>query len=102
MDIIRAVIINAPAEKLWKILAEDYDKVGEWASEIEKSTPNPDLPLGEERACSPPGFGDVKETITQFDETRKTFSYAADVQKMPFFVCDLSNTWRVESKGTAQ
>ncbi len=102
MDVIRKITINASAERMWKILADDYDKVGEWTSQIEQSTSNPDLPVGEGRVCTTPGFGDVKETITQFDETRRMFSYAADIQKMPFFVRAMGNTWQVEPKGPNQ
>lgn len=99
MEVIRAITINASANRLWQILAEDYDKVGEWTSEIPESSPNPDLPVGEGRVCTTPDFGDVKEIITHFDEQQRSFSYAADIQKMPFFVREIGNSWRVEPKG---
>lgn len=102
MDVIRAITINAPAEKPWKILADDYDKVGEWTSEVESSTPNLDLPQGQGRVCATPGFGDAKETITEFDKTRRTFSYKAELATMPFFVREFRNSWRVEPKGGTQ
>ena len=102
MDVIRTLTVNAPAEKLWKILADDYDKVGEWTSQIESSTPNPDLPVGQGRVCVTPGFGDAKETITAFDEERRSFSYTAELASMPFFVREVGNSWRVEPKGNNQ
>ncbi|MEM7028613.1 MAG: SRPBCC family protein [Chloroflexota bacterium] len=99
MDVIRKITVNASAEKLWQILADDYDKVGEWTSEIHVSTPNPDLPVGQGRVCTTPNFGDAKETITEFDETRRAFSYTAELASMPFFVREVGNSWRVEAKG---
>lgn len=99
MEVIRQLKVNAPAEKLWQILAEDYDRVGEWTSEIAQSSPNPDLPTGEGRVCATPGFGDVKETITAFNESERQFSYAAEISTFPFFVKSVGNTWRVEADG---
>ncbi len=100
MDVIRQLKVNAPAERLWQILAENYDRVGEWTSEIAHSTHNPDLPVGEGRVCTTPGFGDVKETITTFDESEREFSYAAEISTFPFFVKGVSNTWHVEADGS--
>lgn len=100
MEVIRHLNVNAPASRLWQILAEDYDRVGEWTSEIAQSTANPDLAVGEGRVCTTDGFGDVKETITAFDENARQFSYAAEISTFPFFVKEVSNTWRVEASGS--
>ncbi|MEM7113499.1 MAG: SRPBCC family protein [Chloroflexota bacterium] len=99
MEVIRQLNVNAPATRLWEILAENYDRVGEWTSEITQSASNPDLNVGEGRVCTTPGFGDVKETITAYDEKRRQFSYAAEISSFPFFVKDVGNSWRVEEKG---
>lgn len=99
MEVKRQLSVNASAETLWKIIGTDYDKVGEWTSEVPSSRPNPDLPVGEGRVCSTAGFGDAKETLTQFDENKRKLAYTAEVEKMPFFVKEVSNNWWVESKG---
>lgn len=99
MDVIRKIDVEASAERLWQILAEDYDRVGEWTSEINQSAANPDLAPGEGRVCTTPGFGDVKETITRYDEEERSFSYAAEVSTFPFFVKGVGNSWRVEKNG---
>ena len=99
MDVKRQLTVNASAEKLWQILGEDYDRVGEWTSEIPSSAPNPDLPTGQGRVCKTDGFGDAKETITKFDETRRELAYVAEIEKMPFFVKEMGNSWRIESRG---
>ncbi|MEM7334681.1 MAG: SRPBCC family protein [Chloroflexota bacterium] len=99
MEVIRKLNVNAPASQLWTILAEEYDRVGEWTSEIEQSAPNPNLPVGEGRVCTTPGFGDIKETITKFDDQAREFSYGAEIASFPFFVKEVGNSWRVEAKG---
>ena len=99
MDIIRAMAVNASAEKLWQILGRDYNNIGEWTSQVLQSTPNPNLDSGEGRVCMVNGFGNTKETLTQYDEEQHTLSYTAEIEKMPFFVKEMSNSWRVESTG---
>ncbi len=37
MKLVNKIIINAPAEKVWKVAAEDFDKVGEWLSQVNHS-----------------------------------------------------------------
>lgn len=99
MNVKRTIEINASANTLWRILAEEYDQVGTWTTQIEQSSPNPDLPVGEGRVCVAPGFGDIKETITAFDEKARKFSYEAEISSFPFFVKEMGNTWEVEPKG---
>jgi len=98
MNAKRQISIDAPAGQLWRILAEDYDKVGEWATVVQESTPNPDVPEGEGRVCTTT-FGDNKETITHLDEQEQSFTYAVDFAKSPFFLKGINNTWTVEPKG---
>ena len=102
MEVKRQVTINASADKLWQILGTDYDRVGEWTSEVPSSAPNPDLPAGQGRVCKTDGFGDAKETITRFDEQRRELAYVAEIEKMPFFVREMGNSWRVEPQGANQ
>ena len=100
MNVIREISVKASAEKLWKILGEEYENVGEWTSEVLQSSANPDLGPGQGRICSTNGFGDAKETITEYDEKLRSLRYVAELEKMPFFVKQMANSWRVEPKGT--
>lgn len=94
-------IINTSASQLWDILAKDYDKIGEWATAVVESTPNPDVPEGEGRVCST-ALGNNKETITHKDEQERSFTYAVDFEKSPFFLEGIDNTWTVEPAGNGQ
>jgi len=97
----RQITINASASQLWNILAKDYDKVGQWATAVEKSIPNPDVPEGEGRVCTTT-FGNNKEVITHLDEQERSFTYAVDFAKPPFFLEGIENTWTIEPNGNNQ
>lgn len=97
----REITINASANHLWTILAQDYDKIGEWATAVVESSPNPDVPEGEGRVCST-SFGDNKEIITHLDEQERSFTYAVEFAKVPFFLEGIDNTWIVEPQGDNQ
>ncbi|MDJ0753866.1 MAG: SRPBCC family protein [Ardenticatenaceae bacterium] len=99
MEVKRELTVNASAQTLWKILGEDYDRVGEWTSEVPTSKPNPDLPEGQGRVCSTEGFGDAKETITEFSPRDRVLAYTAEIEKMPFFVKEMGNRWEVVPRG---
>jgi carbon monoxide dehydrogenase subunit G len=101
MNVKRQINVNAPAGQLWSILVEDYDRVGEWATAVKESTPNPDVPEGEGRICATT-LGNNKETITRFDEQERSFTYAVDFERSPFFLEGIDNTWTVEPKGDNQ
>jgi len=93
MYVTEQVTINAPAAQVWHVLAENYATVGAWASAIAHSTVNDDVADGAVGRVCHTDFGQLKETVTQFDEHTGTFAYHAD--GMPFFVREAGNTWTV-------
>lgn len=105
MEIKKSVTISQTIDKVWEIMATDYTRVGEWTSQITLSKNNdevtaklPNAPAGG-RVCTAPGFGDIKETMTHYDEGDKYFRYKADISSMPFFVKGIANGWRFRSLG---
>ena len=105
MEIKKSITVDQSIDKVWEIMATDYTRVGEWTSAINVSKPNDevktklqDAPAGG-RVCTAPGFGDVKETITRYDESKKAFSYKADISSMPFFVKGIANNWSFRPLG---
>jgi len=100
MKLTSQTIVNAPADKVWAIVAHDFAKIGEWASGVAQSKINTsaDVPVGATvggRVCSVPGFGEIRETFIDYDEAGKTFTYAAT--GMPFFVTSAHNSWYVRA-----
>ncbi|MEM7348638.1 MAG: SRPBCC family protein [Chloroflexota bacterium] len=102
MKLSQDLTINAPVDRVWGIVAHDFDKIGEWASGVAHSTTNAEavIPDGASvggRVCSVPGFGDIHETFTAYDEEGKTFTY--DATGLPFFVRRAENGWTIKAVG---
>ena len=95
----RDIVINQSVDRLWEILATEYVNIDQWASAIAASRADASVtrqveaaPVGG-RICTAPGYGDVKEVITSFDEENKSYSYRGSASAMPRFVTDLLNHW---------
>ena len=88
IEVSKKATINVSADRLWSILADEFDKIGEWASGIDSSGPNPDAailegaPMGG-RVCQVPGFGDIDETFTSFNAENRSFAFAATAHQDP-------------------
>jgi hypothetical protein len=88
------VTIDAPAARVWDIIAHRFDRIGEWATAIPASTPVAAPQRG--RICDT-GIRvapRVTETIVAFDETAMTLTYEATAG-LPAFVTLARNTWTV-------
>ena len=101
MQIARTLRVEAPVDKVWSILADDYATIGDWARAVEHSAPNPDVaPLPGAtvggRVCTA-NIGDVTETITTFDPRRRLLAYRAQAKAMPFFVRGLNGRWTLDA-----
>lgn len=95
-------IVEASAERVWQILAHEYEHIGRWASAISHSVAveaaegAPDGAPICGRVCgnSVAGFGDITETFTYYDEATMRFGYAA-TEGLPRFVKSATNNWSV-------
>lgn len=102
------VTIEAPAARVWRILADEFESVAEWASTIPVSGPNhraitvPDGATVAGRSCTIPGFGVTDERFTAFDAARRTFTYSVAAPKMPGFVRSAENSWAVRDLGNGR
>jgi hypothetical protein len=101
MELRNEITIEAPAERVWKVLGERFMHVGEWAAPITSSCPvaGSEPGVGMIRACTTAAFGPVKagiihERLTSFDRDHMTFEYEA-IDGMPSFVAHAVNRWRV-------
>ncbi|MEL6408455.1 MAG: SRPBCC family protein [Chloroflexota bacterium] len=100
MKLARSITINVPAEKAWHIVAHDFANIGDWSSGVAKSENNvkahvPDEATVGGRVCTVPGFGQIRETFTQYDARNMRFTYEA--KGMPFFVKSAHNSWKIEA-----
>ena len=102
LDISKKTTINVSADRLWSILADDFDKIGEWARAVDSSAANtsaevPDGAAVGGRVCQTPGFGDINETFTHFDPQQRTYAFKATASKIPSFVRNITNHTTVKA-----
>jgi len=97
--------IDAPAQKVWRILAHEFGSVGQWASSIPVSQPVPDIPApagaavgGRVCATAVPGVAAIQEMFTYYDEQSMRFGYEP-TEGRPWFVKRAENNWAVRSIG---
>jgi hypothetical protein len=107
IEVTKNAIVNVGADRLWSILADDFDKIGEWARGVDSSGPNTDaaVPDGASvggRVCQVPGFGAINETFTSFDPVERSYAFEATASKIPSFVRNLTNHTSVKSLGPDQ
>ena len=98
------VTINASTHKVWRVVAHEFDQIGQWATAIAASEA---IIEGQAlagatcsgRICSAPGYGDVQETFTYYDEDAMRFGYIA-AHGLPSFVHKAENNWAVQAVDT--
>lgn len=103
LQLIGQIDINAPASKVWRILAHEFGSIGQWASAIPQSEAVTDLPPPDGaaicgRTCSAavPGFSTVREQFTYYDEQAMRFGYQA-ADGRPVFLTHAENNWQVRA-----
>lgn len=99
MQFQKSIQIDADADRVWKVVAHDFDRVGEWSSAVQSSGVNPDAETPEGatvggRVCAT-DFGDLKETFTAYDEAGRRFTFV--VTGMPSFITHAQNTVAVRA-----
>jgi hypothetical protein len=101
MQFQKSITVNVDADRLWDVVAHQFDRVGEWSSAVQFSDVNHEaaVPAGATvggRVCAT-DFGDLKETFTAYDEAGKQFTFT--VTGMPSFITLAQNTVKVRSTG---
>ncbi len=96
------IVIDAPADHVWAIVAHRFDRIGDWATAISSSAAVhtsvlPDVPVAG-RVCRTGirAVPQVTETIVAYDEVAKTLTYEATAG-LPSFVTLARNTWQVSA-----
>ena len=96
------ILIHAPIEKVWEVLAEDFAGIGKWSSGVAHSQGFGE-PIGDSpfriRACeiTAVGFDDTKEEILEFDKEAYLLRYSL-FEGLPGFVKKAENTWKLEER----
>jgi len=97
--------INASAEQVWSILADEFIDISRWAGGVLSSTINPNAPEGPNgspvggRVCDVKGVGLTDERIVTFNPDSGQIGYSIQAQGLPSFVSSMRNTWTVAAEG---
>lgn len=94
----KSVEINAPVDKVWKIIG-DFQNMG-WHPAIEKTEGTGGNEPGAKRTLTLKGGAKIEEALTKFDAAGHSLSYeitAVDVKVLP--VNNYSSTLSVEGEG---
>lgn len=101
MELRNEIVVDASADRVWRVLGERFMHVAEWAAPISSSCPVGDHAprAGATRACTIAPFGPIRsgvirERLTRFDPDARSFEYEA-VEGMPRFVASAVNRWSV-------
>jgi len=96
-----SIVIDAPAEAVWQVVAHRFDRMGDWATAIRSSTAQP---VGESMVDAPVAgrvchtgiraVPHVTETIVAYDEDARTLTYQA-TDGLPAFISLARNRWQV-------
>ena len=91
--------ITASPERVWAILADDFDAVGEWASTGDRSSGGSGAPADDgseaDRYCEVPGLGETRERISVLDQVGGVIGYVVEAHGMPGFLRSVESTWRI-------
>ncbi|MET0258331.1 MAG: SRPBCC family protein [Methylobacterium sp.] len=93
-----SIEINAPADKVWKIIGNFQD--GSWIPVVEKTEGKGGNDVKATRTLTLKGGATVEEELAKYDAEKKTFMYRinkVDVKVLP--VNDYSSTLEVEGSG---
>lgn len=103
LHFVRTITIEAPASKVWRVLAHEFGEIGRWASAIPQShvvTAHASADGAEicGRVCSTAirGFDAIHETFTYYDEAGMRFGYAASDGR-PAWITSAENNWSVRA-----
>mmetsp|Transcript_17224 Transcript_17224/g.65725 ORF Transcript_17224/g.65725 Transcript_17224/m.65725 type:complete len:171 (-) Transcript_17224:277-789(-) len=95
--------IAVSREQLWDVVAGQFDKAGDWSSEVLSSQAiasepgNPAAALGMSGRILETKQGKITETFLAFDPEAYQFTYHVLGDGVPGFVEHAQNTWRLES-----
>lgn len=94
----KSIEINAPADKVWKIVGNFQDM--NWHPAVEKTEGTGGNEAGAKRTLTLKGGGQIHETLTKHDAAGRSLSYEitdVDVKVLP--VKNYSSTLAVEDEG---
>ncbi|MBV1909525.1 MAG: SRPBCC family protein [Kangiellaceae bacterium] len=99
MKIISEITVQAPAERAWQVLAEQYGEAATWTSALESSMLTGKLGVGAIRTCHSKAVGPfpasvVDEQLIEFDSDKYQFTYIVE-RGLPGIFRSATNAWTI-------
>lgn len=101
------VSIDADANDVWGVLADDFLGNAAWAPGVISSAQNPATPDGINgsryggRVSDIKGLGTADIRLVDYDARARMLSYTLQAENVPPFIQRLQNTWTVTPDGAA-
>lgn len=102
------VTVDAAADDVWRVLADEFLDNAAWAPGVISSEPNPATPgsingsLYGGRVSDIKGLGRADIRLVDYDAPAQMLSYTLQAENVPPFIERLQNTWTVTSDGDAR
>ena len=98
-----SVDVDAPAEEVWRVLADEFGDVGEFASSLRASSLDGPVEVGATRVCEVAAVGPfpprtLTEKLLELDARRMTLAYAAGGE-VPAVFRSATNRWSIVPLG---
>jgi hypothetical protein len=102
----KQIMIHAPADDVWAVLAREFAQIGHWAtgvleSSAVRSAAKPDGAKMAGRECAIDGFGTTYEIFAHYDEQGMTMGYTVRGE-LPSPLSSAFNHWTVRAAGANQ
>lgn len=98
-----SVDFAAPADRAWAINGGQFTEIGDWSRHVMQSWSLEGAPVGDAgvagRVCRVRGFGDVREKLLAYDDTKRGFTIRID-EGLPFFVHHSTFSSEIEPLGS--
>ncbi len=105
MEIERNMLLDAPIDRVWEIVGEEFADIGSWATAVPSSTVLEGDAVegaptaGRTCAVAVPGFDYLEETLTEFDATTKSFTFEINAG-LPGFVTNGYSKWQLHEESS--
>jgi len=93
-----AIEINASIKKVWQVLGDNFEHIGDWAGLILDSYRLDSTGINGAyggRVCLVRGMGETHEEIIYIDREKYQFAYKA-IKGLPFFIRRAENHWSLQ------
>ncbi len=96
MRIQKTISIDAPAEKVWDVLWNQYHQVCDWASTVNHSEKREVIQTKYGGRNCHSTWGEISEIVDEVDKKNMSYTYYAD--GLPSIMKSAKNTWKVSPK----